>query len=253
MKNKAIREDILVPIVGDGAIATHATAEGRTIPVLILDCDRHKEFLNLIYLHENSLPGDVICTWCIKRFDSQTIFLMLEFERPSMVRIMFHFDLARQALLADGIVQSRGVYLQPKESGQRVSEGINQPKILVEVHPETTPPQLGFTFTKGDLQMYETSGSFSKSSKRCFEGILNAWPRDLGAKDEARMNKGAALDVVPLCSAKPVTFRFSVTHHNTLCQCLFPKTPHYGSQYGLRAMPELFHVTRSNLLSVRLI
>jgi len=158
MKNKAIREDILVPIVGDGAIATHATAEGRTIPVLILDCDRHKEFLNLIYLHENSLPGDVICTWCIKRFDSQTIFLMLEFERPSMVRIMFHFDLARQALLADGIVQSRGVYLQPKESGQRVSEGINQPKILVEVHPETTPPNWDSLLLKAICKCMKRAG-----------------------------------------------------------------------------------------------
>ncbi len=137
MKSIAFEERILVPIIGDGAIASHSTADGRTIPVLILNCDNHKEFLNLIYLHESSPPGDVTCNWVVKRFAPNFVFLILEFHRPLTLRVGLQFDLSRQGELADGIVQSCGVYLQPVESGKKVSEGIDKPKILVEVNPVT--------------------------------------------------------------------------------------------------------------------
>lgn len=137
MKKMKIEENICVPIVGDGAIAKGDTAGGRVIPVLVLDCENHKELLNCIYLHENAPPGDVICTWGTKTFNSKYAFLLLQFSKPSEVEIALKFDLDTQISLADGIVQSNGVYLQPKESGDRVSEGLEKPKILVEVSPKT--------------------------------------------------------------------------------------------------------------------
>lgn len=137
MKNKKIEEKICVPIVGDGAIAIGGTAGGRVIPVLILDCDNNKELLNCIYLHENTPPGDVVCTWGTKAFNSKYVFLLLQFSRPSEVEVVLKFDLDTQRVLADGIVQSNGVYLQPKESGKRVIMGLDKPKILIEVSPET--------------------------------------------------------------------------------------------------------------------
>lgn len=140
MNKISIPESIVVPIVGDGAIAMGSTADGRVIPVLVLDCSEHREFLNLVYAHENSPRGDVMCTWGQKRFNSRYVFLFLQFARPAAVEIALVFDLDQQASLADGIVQSHGVYLQPKESGSRVMEGLDKPKILVEVSPETKLP-----------------------------------------------------------------------------------------------------------------
>lgn len=137
MKKKKIEENICVPIVGDGAIANCDTAGGRVIPVLVLDCENHKELLNCIYLHEHSPPGDVVCTWGTKAFNSKYAFLLLQFSKPSKIEIALKFDLDTQITLADGIVQSNGVYLQPKESAPRVSEGLDKPKILVEVSPKT--------------------------------------------------------------------------------------------------------------------
>lgn len=184
MKRIAIRTDILVPIVGDGAIATRARAEGRTIPVLILDCDRHKELLNLIYLHENSLLGDVTCSWAVKKFDSRIVFLLLDFERPSTVRAVLQFDLARQALLADHIVQSRGVYLQPKESGSRVSEGIDQPKILVEIHPATKLPNWDSLLLKAIRKRMRREGLTRSQAKAASEGFLKRGREFMGLRME---------------------------------------------------------------------
>lgn len=133
-KKIKIADSHFVPIVGDGAIAITDAAEGRSIPVLILNCENHRELLNLIYLHENSPPGDVMCTWgANKRY----AFLLLDFSRPSKVKVGLKFNLESQGGLADGIVQSQGVYIQPSESGQRVSEGLDNPKILIEVSPKT--------------------------------------------------------------------------------------------------------------------
>lgn len=137
MKRVKIKEKSVVPIIGDGAIATIDIAGGRTIPVLVLDCENHKELLNCIYLHENSNPGDVLCSWRTQAFNSRYVFLFLKFSKPSEIEIVLKFDLDTQIAIADGIVQSNGVYLQPSESGLRVSEGLDKQKILVEVSPKT--------------------------------------------------------------------------------------------------------------------
>ncbi|MGK0270499.1 MAG: hypothetical protein ACI88H_001145 [Cocleimonas sp.] len=133
-KKIKIDDNHFVPIISDGAIATSDAGDGRAIPVLVLDCENHKDLLNLIYLHENSPPGDVDCTWGANKAYA---FLLLRFNKPSEVDVGIKFDLSRQANLADGIVQSRGVYLQPRESGTRVSCGLDNPKILIEVPPLT--------------------------------------------------------------------------------------------------------------------
>jgi hypothetical protein len=140
MKIRLVPKRNFVPIVGDGAIAIGTIGEGRVIPVVIVDCRHHPELLNLIYLHENAPPGDVRCTWTVKSLSKTHVFLELDFSRPAVVSVGLMFDLDRQFVLADGIVQARGMYIQPSKSGLRVSEGIDQPKILIEVPPGTQLP-----------------------------------------------------------------------------------------------------------------
>ena len=132
-KNKSSNFSDCIPIVGDGAIATIDTGEGRLIPVVILDCENHKEFLNLINIHQHTPPGDARSTWGYKRFNRRFVFLILEFSKPSEIEISIRFDLLKQPALADGIVQARGVYLQPSKYGRRVLDGLASPKIMVEI------------------------------------------------------------------------------------------------------------------------
>jgi len=129
--------DDLVPIIDDGAIASHYQGDGRMIPVLILDCSLKKELYNLMLMHEEAtIPGDVCSRGALggkSLFNIESAFLILQFERPVPLKIAFQFNLEEKAFLVDAIIQARCVYLQPKESGFKVSQGIDKTKILVEV------------------------------------------------------------------------------------------------------------------------
>jgi hypothetical protein len=136
MNARKIKDEDLVPIIGDGAIGSPIFGDGRLIPVLIIDFDTNRALRDLIHLHENTQPGDAIVTWGHSRFfrfNNKYVYLVLDFTRPSEVTAAFKFDVDRQGGLVDGIINACGVYLQPKESGLRVVQGLDEPKILVEI------------------------------------------------------------------------------------------------------------------------
>lgn len=133
MKKEKVSRSEFVPIVGDGGIACSDVGEGRFIPVLILDCANKKDLYDLILIHGNTPPGDVTTTWALRRFDKKHIYLKLEFARPAVVVAYISFTLEKYAGLVEGIMKSRAVYLQPQQSGSKVIEGIDKPKIVVEV------------------------------------------------------------------------------------------------------------------------
>jgi hypothetical protein len=110
--------------------------EGRLIPVVIVDASQNTDVQNLISLHQYTPPGDVNSTWAFRRFDSKYIFLKLEFLRPVNTTIYIPFGLEKYASLVSGVMISRAMYLQPFGSGSSVAEGINKPKILIEVSAE---------------------------------------------------------------------------------------------------------------------
>lgn len=145
MQKKEIPASAVVPIISDGAIAISQMGEGRLIPVLVIDCDNRPDLRELVFAHEHLPPGDVKITWGRRRFQKKAVFLYLQFERPAQVDVLLEFDIADQGGLVDGILHARGVYLQPKESGKRVVEGMNREKILVEV------PDTGFIPTWEEL------------------------------------------------------------------------------------------------------
>ncbi|HEX7028345.1 MAG TPA: hypothetical protein VF268_13975 [Gammaproteobacteria bacterium] len=163
MKRKIkLNEGLFVPIMGDGAIASESTAEGRAIPVLILDCKNHKELVNHIHIHEHSPPGDVLCTWAANK---RYAFLIFEFYRPTQVKVGVKFDLVTEGGLADAIVQSQGVYIQPAESGKTVAEGLENPKILVEVNPKTKLPDWDERLLKILMRQMKKEGLSKREAK----------------------------------------------------------------------------------------
>jgi hypothetical protein len=134
MRNKAVN---YIPVVSDGGISNPGIGEGRMIPVLILDCANHQEFLNLVHVHQHTPPGDVVSNWGYSLFSSRFLELNLNFYKPVELDLRIRFDLRKQAAIADFIVQAKAVYLQPAESGIRVADGLDKPKIIVEIPPST--------------------------------------------------------------------------------------------------------------------
>ncbi|WP_430468855.1 hypothetical protein [Vreelandella titanicae] len=176
MKKMKVSHDVFLPIIRDGAIASGDTADGRNIPILILDCAQNKNVLTLIQLHENSPPGDVISTWGVNK---DCACLMLEFERPVAVKFGIKFDLETQGGLADGIVQSCGLYLQAGKAGDTIASNFDDIKLLIEVSPKTKIPDWDDKLEIAIARRMKRDGlsrkEAKKASKQFVERMREIW------------------------------------------------------------------------------
>lgn len=170
----------IVPIVGDGAIGNPDIGEGRLIPVLILDCKNHSTLHDLILIHADTPPGDVVVTWGRRIFDKKHVYLTLDFSRPVVTSAALCFDISKQGGLVDWIINARAVYLQPLASGTKVSEGLDQPKIVVEIPPETALSNWGAIYKNSVIKTYRKGGCTRAEAKEAAEQHL-ARLRELSA------------------------------------------------------------------------
>lgn len=137
MRHRKVELSEAIQIVRDGAIAMPNVGDGRLIPVLILDCDSRRDLYDMVMAHQDMPPGDVTVTWGRKFFSKKSVFLFLEFKKPAITEALIEFDIAKYGGTADLIINARAFYFQPKDSGTRVMEGLDKPKILIEVPYET--------------------------------------------------------------------------------------------------------------------
>ncbi|MBO2650813.1 hypothetical protein [Shewanella algae] len=139
MKSKiSISNSECMELVADAAMANPFAADGKLIPLLILDSASDSSLLNLVKMHESSIPGDVESLWALKRFSDKFVYLVLFFQKPLELRIAIKLDTNKNSGLIDGIIQSRAVYIQPGKQGDKLSQNIDAPKILVEIPARTT-------------------------------------------------------------------------------------------------------------------
>lgn len=154
-----------VPIVGDAAIATPVIGDGRLIPVLLLDCSNHPEFMNLLRVHQKTPPGDVRSRWGYNPFRKRYVELELNFLRPVELEVKILFDLRAQSALADGIVQARSVYLQAGEASGRLANNMEQPKIIIEIPPITKIPKWDSMLLEQIAKKMKSDGLTGKSAR----------------------------------------------------------------------------------------
>lgn len=126
----------VVQIVGDAAIATGGIGHGRLIPLIIIDTRNRPDLAEVIEAQVHLPPGDVVVQWCIlpKRHDH--IALLLKFQRPTERSAIIEFNIAKQGILVEHILQSNGLYMQAGKVGDRLKHDLNRPKMLIEV-PDT--------------------------------------------------------------------------------------------------------------------
>lgn len=123
---------LIVPIVGDGLVAG-PNADGRMVPVLILDTRMRPEVRELIRVQRLLPDGDVEGSWGMSRDGAQTVYLIMNFIQPMNVGLVLSLSVDQQALLIDGILASGAVILQAGVAGDRVSTTMEAPRMLVAV------------------------------------------------------------------------------------------------------------------------
>ena len=183
-KARKISESSIVPIISDGAIATHEIGEGRMVPVLVVDCSEKVELRDLIYAHEYSPPGDVTVTWATPRWRKSTVLLLLEFSKPSKLEVLLKFDIKKQGGVVDGILHANALYLQPSESGLKVVDGLGMGKIIVEIPDTGFLPDWEAIYTNNLVKVFKKSGLSRQQSRDAAEQhksmLREIWSRRMG-------------------------------------------------------------------------
>lgn len=125
---------LAVPIVGDAAIADRAVADGRMLPVLILDTTGREEIAELIRVHTHLPPGDAVSQWGSKlNNDDDTVILALQFLRPVELDLPLVFSIEKQAMLVEAMLTGGGVCLQAGGSGDRLGSTMDADRMMVEL------------------------------------------------------------------------------------------------------------------------
>src|SRR5688500_15505757 len=124
---------LAVPILGDAGIASKGVADGRMLPVLILDTSSRPEVAELIRVHRYLPSGDVASQWASRIGDDDTVVLALQFLRPMEVALPLIFSIERHAMLVEAVLTGGGVCLQVGNPGDRLITTTDAGRMLVEV------------------------------------------------------------------------------------------------------------------------
>ncbi len=122
-------------LVGDGALSIPNVADGRIIPVLILDTSGREDVDEYVRIHQPGLSGDASTQWGRRRFGSKR-FLIVRSLRPVEISMLIELDAERNAQLINFILKAEAFYLQPGKPGDKLSDSVSKPKVLIGV-PDT--------------------------------------------------------------------------------------------------------------------
>jgi prepilin-type processing-associated H-X9-DG protein len=154
-----------VKIVGDGSIANVLFADGRLIPVLIIDTSTRPDIVDLVKVQEEQPPGDVKSIWGRVSKSKKYISLILVFERPSHTVVVLEFDITKQGILVESILTAQALYLQPGQPGDKVSSTRANSSIIVEI------PDMGFRevwnkLFQHELEIYYRTNGLNRTMSR---------------------------------------------------------------------------------------
>lgn len=166
-------ENVPVPIVGDASVATRGIADGRLIPVIILDTSRRPDVEDAILAHKSLGPGDVRIYWTrTSRWNTHSIALILNLQQPAACVITIEFDVGTKGLLLDSIIRAQGLYLQGGRPGDRLRDRMDSPRILVEVPSGEFGAIWDGILEKGLIRRFRGDGMSKKDAKaRAIEAI----------------------------------------------------------------------------------
>jgi hypothetical protein len=126
----------VVPIVGDAAIASVGVGHGSFIPLIIIDATKRLDLAEVIEAQAHLPAGNAVVQWGSLPKRRDYIALFIKFQCPIERSAVIKFDIAKQGILVEYILQSNGLYIQAGKFGDRLKHDLNRPKMLIEV-PDT--------------------------------------------------------------------------------------------------------------------
>jgi len=133
--HKANLPKTILTVVADATINNSYTAQGKTIPLVILDTTSHPEIDKAIELHRDVANGNCFTIWG-KLKNEKFLTLSISILEPSPVDFTIFFSAQLQAHIVDLVVSAQMLYIQAGKPGDRLKHDLEKPKILIEVPSE---------------------------------------------------------------------------------------------------------------------
>ncbi len=168
-------ERIPLKIVSDALVATGKLADGRLLPVLLVDCSARTDVEDLIKVHAHITSGDVKTQWGKSSKTSKTIKLILSFEKPSKCKVVLEFDILKQGGVVDQIMRSEALILQCAKEGERFIGTLDREKIIVEVPSKQAWPLWNEELFKALENDAKSKGMSKKQAKGYASGVIKEW------------------------------------------------------------------------------
>jgi len=171
-------EKVPVRVVSDAAMASGVVADGRLIPLLIVDASTRPDVQDMLKAHRQITPGDVNSVWGMSSDNAQVVELWLMFKRPSRCVVRLQFDIITLGGIVDQIVSTNALYLQTGKKGDRLMETMDADRILVEVPSQAFRSEwdrlLSKTLERDGRKRKGLTKSQAKQYARC---VVEDWRR----------------------------------------------------------------------------
>jgi len=168
-------EHIPLKIVSDALVSNSKLADGRLVPVLLVDCSSRTDIKDLIKAHRYVAPGDVKTQWGKRYKTGKTLMLILSFEKPSKCKAVLEFDILKQGGLVDQIMRSEAFILQYAEQGERFITTLDREKIIVEVPSKSAWSLWNEELFKALESDAKSKGMSKKQAKEYASGVIKEW------------------------------------------------------------------------------
>ncbi|KIQ16403.1 hypothetical protein RT99_20215 [Flavobacterium sp. MEB061] len=128
-------------IIKSGKMSIPGIADGKIIPLLIIDETKSQKLKQLIKIHQGAPPGDIETIWItpLSMFTPKTMHLQFNFSKHMDLSFCLIFEVKERYSLIDEIFQSQAIYLNTSNKNADSMESIKG-GILVEI-PATNSKQ----------------------------------------------------------------------------------------------------------------
>lgn len=164
----------IVTVVSDSLIMQKNLANGRSIPLIIINTTGYPQINRAIDLHSGSDQGEVTLTWG-KTPDSKYIVLVIESISPVEIKYTIAFELYEHYALLETILKTHLVYVQAGKQGDKLMHNFNEPKILIELPITNFEPEILRLTQKAKIKRFKNLKVKRKDLKNTIKEFDNEW------------------------------------------------------------------------------
>ncbi len=132
-KKIRLKNENLVYATAEGTVTSRDIANGKMIPIVIVDTENKKDIEEAIIIQGNTETGKITTAFS-KTKDERYIGLTISFIEPVEKEFTIIFDADNYFGTIDLIIKSKLLYLQAGKKGDRVKNTLGNPKMLMTIY-----------------------------------------------------------------------------------------------------------------------